>query len=502
MAQLVDQFNKPLRKESSSTLYYPSARAIVGGKLTRTKATSYSGFNNFFTVQSPEQPDQSWQLLNLDEQSLSQLSSQKLLELLVNLSPEVNLALWHFLRFCNPGYSIVANKKSAQKVIDNFLGRLDIMYGSVDILLSKIFTGVFLRGAIFLELVLNREATEATDLAILDPSGARFREIYTEERGEIWELGQYQDGDWVSFEDDDTIIYASLDPEVDGYYGRSLISSSLFAAVFLLGLLHDLRRVINQQGYPRLDISIDIEKLAQSMPLDSRDNPEKLESWITRTIEEISSYYTNLQPDDAFVHTDAVSVNSTSATAASLQGLETIIRFVERMLIRSLKSSPILMGSNESVTETHADRQWEIHMAGIRSVQERLRKVLTRLLKIVLQVSGLQSEIEIVFDELDGSEALRRAIAEREITNVIVQQLDSGLITIEQAQEQLQDISPLRKITETFKRLREFRTQQVNDGNIQIERREEESLSYKVIRRQQIKQPLLGGKKKKEKKRK
>ena len=147
-------------------------RAIAGGRLTTDKDNI--GFGNFLSPMPPSDAEENWQLLNLDEQSLSKIKSTKLMELLLNLSPEVNRALWDFLRFCNPGYSIVCEKKSAQKVLDQFIRRLDRLYGSFDVLLSKIFTGCFLRGAIFVELILSESSMEAIDLAVIDPAASSF----------------------------------------------------------------------------------------------------------------------------------------------------------------------------------------------------------------------------------------------------------------------------------------------------------------------------------------
>lgn len=435
--------NKTITKSSSSNL---NIRNLLGGRLTKDR--DYLGASSFFTIMPPEDPEESWQLLNLDEQTLSKISSRRLMELLANLSPEVNRALWDFLRFCNPGWEITASKKSAQKIIDTFIGKLDKLYGSFDIILARVFTGCFLRGGIFLELVLNQLGTEVVDLAVIDPSIARFRRYNDPVRGMIWELGQYQYGKWVSFEEDETVIYTPLDPMPESPYGRPLISASLFASVFLLGLLHDLRRVIGQQGYPRLDISVDLEKLKTTMPLDLINDQNKLDAWVQQTIREISRYYEELEPDDAFVHTDAVEVNATSSVAASLGGIETIIRFVERMLIRSLKSTPILMASNESVTETHADRQWEIHMAGIRSVQKILQGILERLFKLLARINGIQTEVKIKFKELDASESLKRAMAEYQLTLSIIQKIEAGLITVEDGQAELKELTVFREMAD------------------------------------------------------
>ena len=37
-------------------------------------------------------------------------------------------------------------------------------------------------------------------------------------------------------------------------------------------MLHDLRRVVSQQGYPRLDISLNLETMAAAMPSNLNDD--------------------------------------------------------------------------------------------------------------------------------------------------------------------------------------------------------------------------------------
>lgn len=46
-----------------------------------------------------------------------------------------------------------------------------------------------------------------------------------------------------------------------GRWRRAPVGSALFPALFLLGLMQDLRRVIANQGYPRLDVSVAVDRL-------------------------------------------------------------------------------------------------------------------------------------------------------------------------------------------------------------------------------------------------
>jgi hypothetical protein len=203
-----------------------------------------------------------------------------------------------------------------------------------------------------------------------------------------------------------------VDPGTEGApYGRSLVTPAVFSALFLLSLLHDLRRVVAQQGYPRLDIEVKLQELAGSMPDEAADDPEAQRAWVEGVINEVAAMYAQLEPDDAYVHTDVVQVNRPvgAVDASSLGAVDSLLRAVERMATRGLKTMPLLMGSNEAVSETHANRQWEIHAAGIKALQHLAEQMLERLLTRALQMQGLRTVVEFRFAELRASEAFRDA---------------------------------------------------------------------------------------------
>src|SRR5690606_13635298 len=125
--------------------------------------------------------------------------------------------------------------------------------------------------------------------------------------GPIYQLGQWQDGEWVPL-DLPTIRYVAIDPPIGSPYGRPMISPALFTSLFLLAILHDLRRVVQQQGYPRLDVSVDLEKMVEGFD-EVRNDPKKYQEWADGVIEMVKSAYAQLEPDDAYVHSSVVTVN-------------------------------------------------------------------------------------------------------------------------------------------------------------------------------------------------
>ena len=390
------------------------AIAGMGGRLSQDTLTTALSLRTPVLV-APNDFEAEWRTLNLDSTSLSRQSPTKLMEMLADLSPEVSRALWDFLRQCNAGWTCEVFRpggetpdERARAVLTAFLDRLDDLYGSVDVVFNRLFFAAFLRGAFFAELVLDEAGREAVDLATPDPMTVRFRRVGDPVRGQVWQMGQWQGGTFTVF-DRPTIRYAPVDPFPGSPYGRPLAAPALFASLFLLGLLHDLRRVVAQQGYPRLDVEIILERLKELMPANLEHDAAAQEAWVAAVVAEVSGVYEGLEPDDAYVHLDVTKINRPvgAVDSSSLGAIDGLIEGLERMAVRALKSVPFLMGTVESTTETQSNRQWEAHLQSIKSVQHICESMLERLFGLALQAQGITAVVQLRFAENRASEALR-----------------------------------------------------------------------------------------------
>lgn len=372
-------------------------------------------------VSAPMTADEAWSAEGLDTQTLSRMGPTRLLELLADLSPEVSKALWDFLRMANPGFEAYAMRPSGkvkaggahQAALDAFLKVLKERYGSIDVVVGRLFMGAFLRGGLMAELVLDRSGRTPLDIATPDPATARWRQIADEDLGTIWQLGQWQRGEFVPL-DTATVRYIPVDPFPGRPNGRAIAMPALFAAVFMLAMLHDIRRVVQQQGWPRIDISIDLEKLAAAMPAQAKSDPEQFKQWVNATIAEVERVYNCLLPDDAYIHTSPIVVNRPvgAVDSSSLGAVEGLIEALERMLVRALKTIPLLFGVTDGVSEANANRQWEMHVAGIKAIQHLCEGLLEHLLTLALRAQGIPAIVQWRFAELRAAEMLRDAQTE------------------------------------------------------------------------------------------
>lgn len=423
---------------------YDFARTVAGSSRVTTDTPADMYASALATV-APFSADNYWRTIVLDKDPLSRISSWKLMELMADVSPEISRALSDFVLMCNPGFEARAVRpgtddqdKVAQAELDAMIATLGRLYGSPKVVIDRLFIAAALRGAFFSETVFDEEGRELIDFATPDPAYIHFRRVRDPQRGPVWQLGQYQNGQFVIL-DRPTISYIPIQPMVGRPEGRPIFSAALFTGLFLLGVLHDLRRVIQQQGYPRIDIEIDLEKLKESMPEDMGSDPEVFMEWADSVVKLVQSVYSGLEPDDAYIHASFIKVNKQTVGAtntSSLGAIDGLFKALERMCTRALKSVPLLMGINEGTTETLANRQWEVYAAFIKSIQQLCEAMLEYQFGLGLQAKGVYATVEWRFAELRAAELLRDAQVDLLKATVAAFKYSQGWISQDQAAQQ------------------------------------------------------------------
>jgi DNA-binding CsgD family transcriptional regulator len=384
------------------------------GRVTKD-GHGYSGlFSKVETIIEPDDHEADWAMLELDRETLSKVSPRDLLKMMANVSPPFSRAIWDYMRLCDAGHDYKVYKKgteetdpAATEAFGEIVGRLKERYGSLKAITTRLFMNGYLRGSMLAEIVLNGKR-EVIDFVVPDAYTARFRLVKDSDLGEYWQLGQRQDGKFVPLEYP-TIRYMAHDEWPGSPYGRSPAMPGLFPCLFLIGLMHDLRRVVAQQGYPRIDISIDLEKLAAAFPLTHRKGGDDWDKLIDDTMNSISSVYAALEPEDAFVHTFDSVVNRPvgSLDGNSIQASDTLIRALERMAVQALKTMPLMFGITDGVSEANANRQWEIQAAAVKSLQHMAETILGDLGQVGLEAAGFVCDVKWRFSELRASELQR-----------------------------------------------------------------------------------------------
>jgi hypothetical protein len=416
-------------------------------------------FTKIPTIVEPDDHESDWRMLELDRATLHKVAPHDLIEMLANVSPPFSRAVWDYMRLCDAGhkYDVFTRgteetNEAGKAALGDILRTIRENYGSLKALSIRLFMNGYMRGAMLAEIVLDQNRN-VVDFVVPDAYMARFRRIDDPQRGPRWQLGQIGDkAEFVPLEYP-TIRYMAHDPWPGKPYGRSPAMPGLFPCLFLIGLAHDLRRVVAQQGYPRIDISLDLEKLAAAFPLVYKKGGDDWESLIDDTLNTIVSEYGKLEPEDAYVHTHDQVVNRPvgSLDGNSIQASDTLIRALERMAVQALKTMPLMFGITDGVSEANANRQWEIQAAAVKSLQHMAETIFEDLFQTGLEAQGHIVDVKWRFAELRASELQRDEQTVQLRTQNSAYMRDQGWLTDLEAAQRGLDRDPSPDVVEELK---------------------------------------------------
>lgn len=391
----------------------PTKKPAPAGRVS-TNSERNSFLRNPVTIVPPVDHADFWQVTRLDITTLKLYRPKQLVDMLIDIHPDISRAIWDFQRMLNPGYECKvfdldgkSINAAGQAHVDGVFTKLKELYGSADVVIGRFFMGAILRGGFASELVLDENAEQTVDWVAPDPYSIRFREVADGVRGKVWQPGQWQNGEFVPL-DIPTFRYVPVDPAPANPYGRSLVTPSLFTAIFLLSLLHDVKRIVMQQGYKRLTIKLDTEMADENY---NRDNQgmDSLGEYIAEAIRKVMETYAALQPEDAFVYTDMFEFGVPAGTidSDSIGAIDRLIERLERQIARALKTNSLLMDINQTTNEADSNRRWEIYSAGVKSLQHFCENMMESQLQVSLQAVGIQAKVQMRFAELRAAEMFR-----------------------------------------------------------------------------------------------
>ncbi len=363
--------------------------------------------------------------------------------ILADLSPEISKALWDFINLSNSGYELRALRPNddseeidepGQAILDDMMNTIASYHGTAGVMFDRLFKMIFLRGSFLLELVMAENGRDFVDIATPDTKTLEFRRVNDPLRGQVWKFGQRQKGEFVDL-DIPTIRYIPVHPNPDSIEGHPLVAPALFLGIFLMAVLRDTKRVVQHQGYMRLDVAVLFDKLKDTMPSEIQSDPNAIVKWMNDIVGAVEEVYSSLEPDDTYVHSDSIEVRDPVGTvsADSLDAIEALFKAIERMMVRALKTMPILLGTDQSRSETQANREWEIYAKGIETVQHWVESGFEYICNMRLRAAGSQARAQLRFAQFRAAEAMRDAQVDMLKAKVARYLYDCGYINQDEA---------------------------------------------------------------------
>ncbi len=300
--------------------------------------------------------------------------------------------------------------------------------GGFDALLIQIFSTLFTDGAVAGELTLlpSRQGLDRfgfIDTATLEcESGNSGR----------WQLYQDNGGRRVAL-GSDAVYYWPLDADAGRPFGRSLLAAVAFVARVEQELVRDMRLSMRNAGYHRLHVKV--RPPAQGPAESSHDYTARANAYFDST----ASALRDLEVDDNPITWDDVEISAVGpgGQVAATHNWYLNHRAMVEDVIAGCHLAPFMLGYSYGTTQTWAKFKYEMVGRQISTLQRAASRFCEWIAGIELALAGVDATVHHVFDNRLEFDRRERFEADRTQTEVVLRQLDAGLLTIEQARRQL-----------------------------------------------------------------
>jgi hypothetical protein len=427
-----------------------SAPSLAGGR--QSTPTNYNpiGLSGYSFIYRREYQD-----LDLSNIPIGQYDAIELLELLADLSPDVSRAIWNVLRVAGTGVKFqVVNKLGeddpvGQKMVDGIVGRLNFSSGGIRNVIIQLLMSAYLQGAIALDIAPTPKLDDIEDFYPVNPVTIYFQR----DDNQVPVPFQRQPLFWGSViapfrrMNTNLFFYTPIDPSTDDVYGRPPTAPALQMVFFQTQVYRDLQRVIHQQGWPKIDISVVTEIIKANMPLDVQQDEQRYQDWIRARLNEVIDAYNSMEPEDAYVHPDFIQVSSDNAKAGNgLFNVEGLLQAIRSQLISALKMLPIVMGESAGATETFATVELAIFSKTVETLRDPVGEILCEGLEVALQLMGHAAVVKSSWQPIQVLSRMQIALAvAQEMTNLVYQR-NQGWITQDQASKAITGSAAIEQI--------------------------------------------------------
>jgi len=325
-----------------------------------------------------------------------------------------------------------AQQKQARKILEDLDRRIyphpTVRFGGFDALLIQFFNSLFTDGGTAGELVLNPERTAVDKFYLIDAATIDFDPT--------------PEGDWrivQRIEDKklplntDSVFYYPLDADADSPHGKSLIGAVGFIARIEQELIADMRKAMHNAGYHRLHVKI---HPPEKHPTEAADDyTDRANTYFDRTVAMMRDF----DVDDNPVTWDDVEIEHLGPPSQVSSSNNWYINHKAMLedIIAGCHLAPFMLGYSYGATQNWAQFKYEMVQRQVFSLQKTASHFLEWIANIELVLHDVKITCRHEFDNRLNFGLVDKLQAEKLRTELLILQMEKGLITPQEAKEKL-----------------------------------------------------------------
>lgn len=247
--------------------------------------------------------------------------------------------------------------------------------------------------------------------------------------------------------DKENIFFMCLAEDLNNGAPKSAFLAAINSIFFRLSVMRDCERAVKRIGYPRLDVEVCEEIIARSLPMDVRQDPEKLKKAIKAEMENLKSEFNSLKPEESFVHTDAVKIDQKDAPRGTTMNIDSLMKYLDVQISNALHTLPQFFGRGDTV---QGNTDTVIYQWTITRMQRDVCEFLNAIFTYCLRMSGNSGTAHFFFEPLDLRSATELENHKIMKQNRILELAYLGIISYEDALFQITHKIPSKNVDKTW----------------------------------------------------
>ncbi|HQT78096.1 MAG TPA: hypothetical protein PLD10_13660 [Rhodopila sp.] len=369
--------------------------------------------------------------------------SMQLMELLASADPDTSAAVHAYLTLADQKPQVIIKDingeyhEEAYRLWDQMVAkltrRLDLSQGyqerpSLRILAEQFRYMLLLRGACAAELVAGTNFVP-NEIRQVDPHTLWW---FEPEPGKPWPQ-QWPRGSQMPIDlNIPTFFISRYRNSPLTHYSTSPFVSAINTIAARQEVVNSLYRILNLTGFPRIDIKVLETVLQNAAPANIRADSLQLRTWIEARIQDIRGAFSQVRPDEAFVHTDATEVTIINDKNPGVGiDIKALIGVLNAQNQAGLKAVSTILGRGESGVNT-ASVEARVFSMNADSLNAPVGELLSNLFSCAYQLLGYPVIVSVEFPpaELRPLTELEPQLVMRQTR--LLEVLSLGLVTDEE----------------------------------------------------------------------
>lgn len=374
-------------------------KSNLGYNLGQVSQIPYANRNIFPSAQ---------RTLNLLEKIANEPNKFKAIEIIIDETPDGKQAYNIFLRLANQGVDIkLFNKNTNRQVkrydveMREFCSNLGVNNSEgLDGMIDQLHGSSISRGGMACEVVVESDGRDIRDVLLVDPATfIEYKWIESEHRYAIYQ--QRTDGRKVDLYEGN-FFYVPHQPKVGRPDGTLQFLPAVITMTQFYQLFYDSMHILNRSGYPRYNVTIDEEKLLNSVPANLKATVEQQKEVYQNAFTSVRESLKVIGPDSDFVHFTSTTIDQ---LGGGINGSGIDIRawfeVLEPLVVNAFNMTPVLMGRLKTGSYSLGTVEFKIVTDTVNSMRRGSKRILEDVINLWARVRGYPVYAVVTHNPID-----------------------------------------------------------------------------------------------------